>query len=448
MCRAFLLALLLPHAAWAAVSAQPLTPSNTSVMGGERQAYSVRFFNALGQPAVGESVLFANDACGFFDNGGFSTTVVTDMTGVATAGFTARPQGITCWLTAQAGVQVLFNVFTYTLGQVGLTGSITPAEPRLGQSFTFTAGAFAGAYPIYDARVEARVVPSGAATIATVTGGSQPGRSDFIVTPLGFAPFDIEVEYRGLERRFAAPVPDSPLQDMWWSGPMENGWGMSVVQHGDRLFAAIYTYNATGAPTWYVMPGGTWNGAHTAFTGALYSPRGSPYTAYDASQLRPGEPVGSATITFNAANDATLDFTIGGVGGRKAITRQLFGPPEATAAPLKAGDMWWGGASENGWGLALLQQHRTLFGVWFTYDANGAPTWFVLPSGFWADANTWQGRIYRATGSPWLGQPYDATRLASTDVGAFTLRFDGGEATLTYTIDGKPGTMALVRQPF
>src|SRR5687767_10974277 len=328
MCRAFLLALLLPHAAWAAVSAQALTPSNTSVMGGERQVYSVRFFDALGQPAVGESVLFANDACGFFDNGGFSTTVLTDTSGVATAGFTARPQGITCWVTAHAGVQVVFNVFTYTLGQVGLTGSTTPAEPRPGQSFTFTGGAFAGVYPIYDARVDARVVPSGAATIATVAGGGQPGRSDFTVTPLGFEPFEIEVSYRGLTRRFAAPVPGSPLQDMWWSGPMENGWGMSVVQHGDRLFAAIYTYDAAGAPTWYVMPGGTWNGAHTAFTGALYSPRGSPYTAYDASHLRPGEPVGSATITFNAVNAASLDFTIGAVGGRKAITRQLFGPPE------------------------------------------------------------------------------------------------------------------------
>ena len=239
MCRALLLALLLPHAAWAAVSAQPLTPSNTSVMGGERQVYSVRFFNALGQPAVGESVLFANDACGFFDNGAFSATVITDTSGVATAGFTARPQGITCWLTAQAGVRVLFNVFTYTLGQVGLNGSINPAEPRPAQSFTFTGGAFAGAYPIYDARVDARVVPSGAATIATMTGGGQAGRTDFIVTPFGFEPFEIEVSYRGLTRRFAAPVPESPLQDMWWSGPMENGWGMSVVQHGDRLFAAI-----------------------------------------------------------------------------------------------------------------------------------------------------------------------------------------------------------------
>src|SRR5688500_12443863 len=217
MCRAFLLALLLPHAAWAAVSAQPLTPSNTSVMGGERQVYSVRFFDGLGQPAVGESVSFFNDACGFFDNGGFSTTVLTDMSGAASVGFTARPQGITCWLTAQAGVQVVFNVFTYTLGQVGLTGSITPAEPRPGQPFTFTGGAFAGVYPLYGARVEARVLPSGAATSATMAGGGQPGRTDFTVTPLGLEPFEIEVSYRGLTRRIVMPVSESPLQDMWWS---------------------------------------------------------------------------------------------------------------------------------------------------------------------------------------------------------------------------------------
>jgi hypothetical protein len=268
-----------------------------------------------------------------------------------------------------------------------------------------------------------------------------------VVTPLGFGDFELEVEYRGIKRRFAVEGNDTPLQDMWWAGPAENGWGMSVVQHGERLFAAIYAYDAAGKPTWYVMPGGTWNAARTAFTGAIFSPRGSPYSAYDPSRLVVGEAVGQVTIALGA-DQGTLDFTIGGVSGRKAMTRQLFGPVESTAAPLSAADMWWGGASQNGWGLALLQQHRTLFGVWFTYDAAGSPTWFVLPSGFWADAHTWQGRIYRATSSPWLGAPYDASRLSSADVGSFTLSFEGGDATLSYTIDGKAGMIPLMRQAF
>ena len=440
--------LLVSGAAVAASSAQPLTPLDTSVMGGERQAYSVRFYDAMGKPAVGETVTFGNDACGFFDNGGFSITVRTDSSGVATAGFTARPQGITCWVTAEAGVRVVFNVFTYTLAQVSLTGSTFPADPRPGEPFTFTAGARTGLYPIHGARVAARVVPPEAATLSEAPGGGVNGRTDYKVARLDYRSFEIETSYRGLTRRFAIPAIDAPLQDMWWGGQAENGWGMSVVQHGDRLFAAIYAYDAAGAPTWFVMPGGAWNAGRTAFTGPLYAPRGSPYTAYDATKLVVGSAAGSATIAFSGLNDATLEYVIGGVAGRKVITRQLFGVAESTAAALQAGDMWWGGADQNGWGLALLQQHRSLFGVWFTYDANGAPTWFVLPSGFWRDAQTWQGRLYRATGSPWVGQGYDASRLASTDVGSFTLRFSGDSATLTYTIDARSGTMALSRQAF
>ena len=50
------LASLLPAAAFAAASVQPLTPVNTSVLGGERVVYSVRFFDSLGHPAAGETV--------------------------------------------------------------------------------------------------------------------------------------------------------------------------------------------------------------------------------------------------------------------------------------------------------------------------------------------------------------------------------------------------------
>src|SRR5688572_26554896 len=123
---------LLPALAQAAASVQLLTPGNTSVMGGERVVYSARFFDAFGRPAAGETVVFANDACGFFDNGAFATSAVTDASGTASVGFTARPQGITCWITAQAGVVARFNVFTYTQGLVSLTGSVSPAEPRPG----------------------------------------------------------------------------------------------------------------------------------------------------------------------------------------------------------------------------------------------------------------------------------------------------------------------------
>jgi hypothetical protein len=101
------------------------------------------------------------------------------------------------------------------------------------------------------------------------------------------------------------------------------------------------------------------NAARTAFAGALYSPRGTPFTSYDASRFQVGAPVGSATITFNAADDATLDYSIGGVTGTKAIKRQAFGPPAASAPLLRWATC--GGAARRrtaGHGAAAAIQHH------------------------------------------------------------------------------------------
>jgi hypothetical protein len=56
----------------------------------------------------------------------------------------------------------------------------------------------------------------------------------------------------------------------------------------------------------------------------VYAPRWAPPTAYDPAKLVIGAPVGSATLTFNAGNDATLDYTIAGQSGRKSLARTPF----------------------------------------------------------------------------------------------------------------------------
>jgi len=441
---------LVPQA-FAATSAQLVTPLNASVLGGTTRVFQVRFFNGLNQPAVNEAVTFANDVCGRFGNGGFSQVVHTDMTGLATVTFTAFDQGITCWLTATAGVSVTFKVFTYTQLQVYIGSEMGPSEPRAGQPFTFNAGPFQGIFPIYDSDVSARIVPGTISATITPSEGNtgQTGRGiDFEVVPED-APgdFAIEVTSQGVTQRFVI-AHLTPYQDMWWTGPAENGWGMSIVQHRDILFGVIYAYDDAGKPIWYVLPGGSWNDAKTEFTGSLYLPTGTPYGAYDATKFDVHAPVGSATLTFSGTSNATLDYTIDGVTGRKKIARQLFGP-EVSGAPLHGlGDMWWGGVQQNGWGIAVLQQYKNLFSVWFTYDAAGKPTWFVMPSGTWTSTDTYGGKLYRATGSPWLGQTYDPAQLKLTEVGTYRMRFIGDTATFDYTLDGVAGTMPLVRQEF
>lgn len=236
------------------------------------------------------------------------------------------------------------------------------------------------------------------------------------------------------------------LQDMWWSGFAETGWGVSIAQHGDRLFAVLYFYDAAGRPTWHVLPGGGWGDRFVTFGGFAYAPRGSPYFAYDAARLRVASPSSYMHFTFDGDARARLQLDIGEQRSIKALIRQDF--TSGTPAPLRGlGDMWWGGPEQNGWGIALMEQEGGLFSVWLTYDEQGVPTWFVMPAGTWTDASTFEGAIYRTSGPTWPA--YDPARLTVTPVGTFRYRFSGRTAaTFSWQIESRAGSAAITRQPF
>jgi hypothetical protein len=242
--------------------------------------------------------------------------------------------------------------------------------------------------------------------------------------------------------------PKPSVHDMWWAGSAENGWGMSLAQATDgNVFAAIYAYDDAGKPTWWVLSTVVWDYARDAFENAVYGTYGTPWFAFDTRyQVTAG--AGSARFTLTGPSTMNFDYVINGVTGHKAIQRQLFGPVDNTPVPNVNG-MWWGGQSQSGWGIAIMQQYATLFAVWFTYDEANKPTWYVLPGGSWTGASTYSGRLYKTHGSPWLGHPYDPAQFVITDAGPYALTFNGSSATFTFTLDGRPGTLALVRQaPF
>ena len=225
-------------------------------------------------------------------------------------------------------------------------------------------------------------------------------------------------------------------QDLWWGGEAESGWGLALAHHGGTLFGALYAYDSVGKPTWLAMAGGSWDASFTTFTGSLFSPTGSYWAAYDASRYAAGPAVGQATIHFTSATTAVLDYTWNGVHGTKQLSRFVFGTRDAT--PIASfGDLWWGGGSQNGWGLTIVQQYRTMFIAWYTYDVQGRPTWFVVPGGTWTSASRFTARAYRASGVPWAGVPFNAAGVSLTDAGSITLDFqDASHATFTTIIDG------------
>ena len=238
--------------------------------------------------------------------------------------------------------------------------------------------------------------------------------------------------------------------DMWWAGQVENGWGMSIQQHGNIQFNALYVYDNAGKPVWYVMPGGTWNADFTSYAGPIYQPTSAPLNNYSPAQFVVGASPGNITITFTSGSTALMQYTINGVSGQKSIQRQVFGTGKA---PLLAGDMWWGGTLQDGWGINLVQQGGIVFGVWYTYGPDGKSTWYVLPNGSW-NGTTYSGTLYSTTGSAWLGTTYNPALLATTATGNLSFNFsNANSADMSYTITAGPfagttQTKPLVRQPY
>ncbi len=239
--------------------------------------------------------------------------------------------------------------------------------------------------------------------------------------------------------------------DMWWVGPSENGWGVSITQHGRAQFIVLYVYDAFGQPIWYVLPQGTWNAGNTAFTGALYQPTSSPFSSYNSGAFLPGgatgASVGTATVTYTSANAATLTYTINGVSGSKSIVRQPFGTDDGLAR-MQVGDMWWAGIGENGWGMNIAQHNRVLFPVWYTYDNQGRTVFYAVTGGIWT-GSSFTGDIYSTIGSVWLGANYNPAQFVVTKVGTMQLDFsDQSNAVMTYTVNGLTQKKIIMRQPY
>jgi arabinogalactan endo-1,4-beta-galactosidase len=243
---------------------------------------------------------------------------------------------------------------------------------------------------------------------------------------------------------------------LWWNSN-ESGWGINLEQQGDIVFATLFTYDATGKPTWFVMSNGTRTSGES-FTGDLYRTSGS---AFDA---QPFVPIGAANVTrvgtmTVAFDDAgtTLTYAVDGKSVTKQIDKQVFGAGAAScisttgdrSALTNFQDLWWN-AAESGWGLNVAQQGATIFATLFSYDAGGKPTWFVMSGGARQADGSYVGDLFQTTGPAFDAVPFTPIGAQNvTKVGSMQLRFaDGISGTLAYSVNGKQVTKAITRQVF
>lgn len=119
----------------------------------------------------------------------------------------------------------------------------------------------------------------------------------------------------------------SNYQDLWWN-PAESGWGLNIAHQGDVLFATLFTYDAAGKPTWFVMSAGA-KQPDASYAGDLFQTSGPPF---DASPFTPIGPqnvvkVGTMQLRFGNGTSGTLAYSVNGKHVNKAITRQVFSTP-------------------------------------------------------------------------------------------------------------------------
>lgn len=120
-----------------------------------------------------------------------------------------------------------------------------------------------------------------------------------------------------------------------------------------------------------------------------------------------------------------------------------------TTATTNYTSLWWGGASESGWGMNLNHQGNIIFGTLFTYDA-GQGIWLILSRGERQADGSYLGALYQTTGPAFNAIPFTPITTANlTQVGNMRLTFSGPDSgTLVYDVRGRSVTKAISKQTF
>jgi len=119
----------------------------------------------------------------------------------------------------------------------------------------------------------------------------------------------------------ASPTAFSVDQSDIYYVAAESGWGIQLVQRGSIIFATIFIYGPSGAPTWYVATmnstdGVTWTGDLLATTGPYFAT--VPFNSANVTVAK----VGTMTWVPTSATAGTLTYVVNGTTIVKQVTRQ------------------------------------------------------------------------------------------------------------------------------
>ena len=113
-----------------------------------------------------------------------------------------------------------------------------------------------------------------------------------------------------------------------------------------------------------------------------------------------------------------------------------------TTASTDFTDLWWGGTSENGWGLNLIHQNTTIVATLYVYSADGSPRFFLASA---SGTNSFSGQLFETRGTYYGTVPYNPN-FTSAAVGTLTLTFNSATTgTLQYNVGNVTVTKPITR---
>jgi uncharacterized secreted protein with C-terminal beta-propeller domain len=204
---------------------------------------------------------------------------------------------------------------------------------------------------------------------------------------------------------FAATMAQrSPFTQGHWWNPARSGSGFDIFNASDQVMVIWYTYDEAKRPVWYTAQGNI---------ATLGKGEAWPLLKHRWVAGAKGQPdvVGTLTLNVQHPQGMTVAFKIGTQSGSWPIVPFFL---SGTQLEVDHSGSWFEPA-HPGWGITVTQQGDVLGGVLYTYDAQGAPTWFA---GFDRGRTDSAVQLYACTGScPWCA--YETTKTASAGQLAF-----------------------------
>jgi hypothetical protein len=228
-------------------------------------------------------------------------------------------------------------------------------------------------------------------------------------------------------------TPSFQPQTGYWENPAEPG-GRSVVLEANasgEIFAAVFTYNESGQPTWFVVDtganaAGQQNGGLQRFVAGQDGLSG-PYAVNYFDGFN-----GNVTFTFDSPTTGTMTWPTGSM----RIARTNFVPSGALSGPQAGAPRggWWWNAAESGRGYFIEVQNNTLTFAAALYDSLDQPVWY-LSQGTMIAPTVYSGEFLITYGGMTMDGPYHRATDFWTR-GNFTVQFTSDDTAVITMPDG------------